>query len=179
MKDMMSVSGTHDNNPFNFVEAAINKTENVTATSYPKLAVYYFYTRCEQCKGEIDNSFSFYLGSDVAGDSVNLGDDDTLSSSVTGGITASSTKRRKMASPDDDHFAKLVGISERIATCMEEDAQQKKEEVQRRNRKEEVEAFKIKLAGIDLSLKTAQMMNDVDAIKELCAELKELRNNPP
>ena len=43
MKDNMTRSGTHDNDAWNFVEAAMREHSGLT-----KLAVYYFYMRCEE-----------------------------------------------------------------------------------------------------------------------------------
>lgn len=52
MKENMTVSGTHDSNPWNFVECAMAGTRGFT-----KVAVYYFYQRCE-ANSNIDSCFS-------------------------------------------------------------------------------------------------------------------------
>ena len=43
MKENMSVSGTHDNDAWNFIESAMAKTPGFT-----KVAVYYFYKQAMQ-----------------------------------------------------------------------------------------------------------------------------------
>jgi hypothetical protein len=61
MKENMTVSGTHDNEPWNFVECAMTKVQGFT-----KIAVYYFYKRCEVCD-EIESVFQPFLEPAFAG----------------------------------------------------------------------------------------------------------------
>jgi hypothetical protein len=99
MKENMTVSGTHDSDPWNFVECAMSGTSGFT-----KVAVYYFYQRCE-ANSDIDSFFQPFLDPSMRGDTVSLLDDDegmedfvTASSSVN----SSSGRSRKRATREHD-----------------------------------------------------------------------------
>jgi hypothetical protein len=56
MKENMTVSGTHDNEPWNFVESTMTKLPGFT-----KISVYYFFKRCEVCDGIDQRSSHFWM----------------------------------------------------------------------------------------------------------------------
>ncbi|KAI2489793.1 hypothetical protein MHU86_24787 [Fragilaria crotonensis] len=90
MKENMTVSGTHDSDPWNFVECAMAGTQGFT-----KVAVYYFYQRCE-ANSDIDSCFQPFLDTSIRGDTVSLlGDNDDED------MNGSSSKKR--AAPQDEH----------------------------------------------------------------------------
>ena len=70
MKENMTVSGTHDSDAWNFVECAMSGTSGFT-----KVAVYYFYQRCE-ANSDIDTFFQPFLDPSMRGDTVSLLDND-------------------------------------------------------------------------------------------------------
>jgi hypothetical protein len=67
MKENMTVSGTHDNEPWNFVESAMTKVPGFT-----KISVYYLFKQCEACDG-IDSVFQPFLDAAMVGDTTSLG----------------------------------------------------------------------------------------------------------
>jgi hypothetical protein len=80
MKENMTVSGTHDSDPWNFVQAAMNKARKPGLTV---LAVYYFYVRCNE-HPDLDDHFQPFLDKALLGDTVLLDqddDDDSMGSS--------------------------------------------------------------------------------------------------
>ncbi len=96
IKDNMTVSGTHDSNPWKFVEAAMNKAKKPGLT---KLGVNYFYVVCHE-HPDLDSQFQPFLDSMLHGDSdtLTIGDenddneiDGSLSSSSVGAHTMSTT----------------------------------------------------------------------------------------
>jgi hypothetical protein len=72
MKDNMTVSGTHDSDPWNFVQSAVTKSKKY---GLPLLAVYYFYIRCNE-HPDLDAKFQPFLDSGLIGDTVRLDQDD-------------------------------------------------------------------------------------------------------
>ena len=68
MKENMTASGTHDSDPWNFVEAAMHAAKKPSLT---KLGVYYFYVRCEE-HPDMDSQFQPFLDSTLLGDTVLL-----------------------------------------------------------------------------------------------------------
>lgn len=102
MKENMTVSGTHDNEPWNFVESAMTKVQGFT-----KISVYYFYKRCE-AYDEIDSVFQPFLDPAFVGDTTSLGgcnDSDDEEDGV-GSISTTSTnsfkKQRVKVEKNDD-----------------------------------------------------------------------------
>jgi hypothetical protein len=65
----MTVSGTHESDPWHFVENAMLGT-----TGLNKILVYYFYQRCEQNK-DIDSDFQPFLDMSMKGNSVSEWDE--------------------------------------------------------------------------------------------------------
>jgi hypothetical protein len=68
MKENMTASGTHDSDPWNFIEAAMHAAKKPSLT---KLGVYYFYVRCEE-HPDMDSQFQPFLDSTLLGDTVQL-----------------------------------------------------------------------------------------------------------
>ena len=86
MKENMTVSGTHDSDPWNFVECAMSGT-----SGFMKVAVYYFFQRCET-NSDVDSFFQPFLDPFMRGDTVSLLDDDECTENF---VTPSSKKRAK------------------------------------------------------------------------------------
>lgn len=70
MKGNMTQSGTHDSNPWNFIDIALD-LEKVSGIT--KDACFYFYLRCEE-HADIDASFQPFMNSDLKGSSEDIGD---------------------------------------------------------------------------------------------------------
>jgi hypothetical protein len=67
MNENMTVSGTHDNEPWNFVASAMTKVLGFT-----KILVYYFFKQFEACDG-IESVFQSFLDAAMVGDTTSLG----------------------------------------------------------------------------------------------------------
>ena len=104
MREHMTASGTHDSDPWNFVEAAINKAKKPGLT---KLGVYYFYVRCND-HPDLDSQFQPFLHSMLRGDTVTLlasddenednEDDASLSSCSSSGFHTTTSRTSAAAS---------------------------------------------------------------------------------
>ena len=78
MKENMTVSGTHNNNPWNFVKWATSGRSGFT-----KVAICHFYQWCE-ANSDIDSFFQPFLDPSMQGDTVSLLDkDDCMEDVVT------------------------------------------------------------------------------------------------
>jgi hypothetical protein len=101
IKQNMNVSGTHDNEAWNFIESGMRDFE----TGFTKIAVYYFYVRCEQTMG-IDSVFQPFLDPSLRSDSSTLGwieDVDDYDSR-----SKSSTKKRDRETTPDPVLQSLL-----------------------------------------------------------------------
>ena len=86
----MTVSGTHDNEPWNFVECAMAKVPG----GFTKITVYFFYKQCEACDG-IDSVFQPFSDSSMVGNTTtslgNNSDSDSRQEHNDGRISTTST----------------------------------------------------------------------------------------
>ena len=79
MKENMTKSGTHDSDPYNFVEVAMRGFMGLTPIS-----VFYFYKQCDE-HPDIDSVFQPFMHDALKGNSITLGtcdDDDTSPSTL-------------------------------------------------------------------------------------------------
>ncbi len=79
MKENMPASGTHNSDPWDFVEAALNKAKK---PAFIKHGVYYFNVRCNEHHPDMDAHFQPFLDPLLLGDSVGLSISRSSSSSV-------------------------------------------------------------------------------------------------
>jgi hypothetical protein len=68
MKDNMTVSGTHNSDPWNFVDIA-NKIPG--GRRLPKVGVLYFYRRCEEFP-DVDAAFQTFLDDSLKGSTIEV-----------------------------------------------------------------------------------------------------------
>ena len=106
-KENMTKSGTHDSDPFNFMEVAVNKVGKVGLSM---LGAYYFYQRCEEHPG-IDDCFDTSMSINLLGNTTNLdgGRDDYPN------VTEKSQRKRAYAAMTD-----LTNIAANIKSQMEQ-----------------------------------------------------------
>ena len=79
MKENMTKSGTHDSDPYNFVEVAMRGFTGLTPIS-----VFYFYKQCDK-HPDIDSVFQLFMNDALKGNSITLetcDDDDTSPSTL-------------------------------------------------------------------------------------------------
>jgi hypothetical protein len=111
IKERMTTSGTHDNNPWNFVEGAMRLYPGFT-----KISVYYFYTRCDENPG-VESQFVTFLDDSLKGDST------TISSPISD--DKSSGKKNRAA--DDNFLNTLVDQSRKMIRLMADSATDRKQ----------------------------------------------------
>jgi hypothetical protein len=87
MKENMTKSGTHDNDPYNFVAPVLHGNNQITI-----MAAYYFYKRCEDYP-DIDASFQPFMDSRLKGSTEDLNGDDADSSSPRSEMTTATNTR--------------------------------------------------------------------------------------
>jgi hypothetical protein len=90
MKDNMTLSGTHDSDPWNFIDHAMNKIPG--GRRLPKVGVLYFYLRCQEFP-DVDAAFQIFL-------------DDGLKGSTTDVISETGTMRRRESTESDERSSK-------------------------------------------------------------------------
>jgi hypothetical protein len=151
MQKNMTQSGTHDNEPWNFVEVAMKEFTGLT-----KIAAYYFFMRCE-ANPEIDGVFQPFLDSSLKGSSVEIGEDN--GSMGTGSMAGSAKKRKKEQGFDD-----LVGMQ---AKLMEETKSHHKRVVEL---KEEKNNETKRHNNFMQRLEIAKAMQDYGALEQLKEE---------
>jgi hypothetical protein len=189
MKANMTVSGTHDSDPWNFIEASMKKVPG-----YTKISVYYFYKRCEEMGNGVDAHFSPFLDSDLIGDSGSL-------ESLDDSYSAPSQRKRK--SPDSEFLSQiaqqgeamlqLMTASEKLLQESEKDRRQeamdRRQEAMDRRQEAKDRANAVAAAAKDRAnavaaavaeqrksksferrLALAQALNDTDALRKLQAE---------
>ena len=66
MKENMTKSGTHDSDPYNFVEVAMRGCTGLTPIS-----VFYFYKQCDK-HPDIDSVFHLFMNDALKGNSITL-----------------------------------------------------------------------------------------------------------
>ena len=91
VKENMTVSGTHDSDPWNFVECAMTGMTK----GFTKIAVYYFYKGCEAADKDVDSCFQPFLDTAIRGDTVSLLDDNDID-------IVSSSSSKKLAAPQEE-----------------------------------------------------------------------------
>jgi hypothetical protein len=129
MKENMTLSGTHDNSAFNFLDIAMNKVKGAKILS--KIGMYYFYCRCEE-HDDIDASFQPFLdgsirGSTVCESSLSEEEDESLKTSKSCDPKADEKKLRKKA-------YESIGEMTAHAANMYKEMQAANEELKRNNR---------------------------------------------
>jgi hypothetical protein len=196
MKENMTVSGTHDNEPWNFVECAMLKVPGFT-----KIAVYYFYKRCEACD-EIDSVFQPFLDQAMVGDTTSLGGDNDSDygqeEEDDGSFTSTSTttaKRRRVKVEEDafnEKYSTLVEQGQMTLKHMDDSAnrEQARFELEQESAKREQARFGLaqekaerEKSRFELDLKkdrffarleVAKAMNDHEELEKLKKEASHL-----
>jgi hypothetical protein len=160
MKKNMTQSGTHDNDPYNFVEIAMREFTGLTP-----IGVYYFYVRCEANKG-IDDAFQPFLDNSLKGSSVDLGDDQSSSEG------SAKKNARDAANPDfagmhQQLMQEMTQNNKRMIESMDEQVRETKRSNDVRQQKcDEMKRYNNFMQRLEL----AKAMNDNEAMKKLLEE---------
>ncbi len=100
IQNNMTVSGTHDNAVWNFVESAMSGRGGRGMT---KILLYYFCMRCEMIP-DIDSHFQPFLLTSLLGDTVSIGEDGRLTFTVSGTMTDELSARKKTRSDNNSEL---------------------------------------------------------------------------
>ena len=150
MKTNMGKSGTHDNEPWNFVEGAMKKH-----TGFTKAAVYYFYMRCESVP-DVDAVFQPFLDATIKGSSVDINDDH--------GSCPSTAKKRKK---NEDAIDALLEQSSTMLQMMQES----------RQTQAKLAAAAANQQNLNQRIEIAKALGDTDTLRSLMGELTANQNN--
>lgn len=153
----MTESGTHDNDPWNFVEVAMKNFSGMT-----KVSVYYFFMRCENTDG-VDAHFQPFLDQSLKGGSCDLGDIESIQHS---------TKKRKI----EDALTLIANQGATLVHFLSESVEDRNaivkanEAIMRSN--EEMVLEKKRMNRFKERLELAKALNDVDELRKLMDETK-------
>ena len=111
MKENMTKSGTHDSDPYNFVEIAMRGFTGLTPIS-----VFYFYKQCDE-HPDIDLVFQPFMNDDLKGNSITLG---TCDNDDTSPSTLASTSKTVLFDQMDTMVQQGSQLLELLKTTVEE-----------------------------------------------------------
>ena len=160
MKENMTKSGTHDSDPYNFIEVAMRGFTGLTPIS-----VFYFYKRCDK-HPDIDSVFQPFMNNDLKGNSITLGtcDDDNTSPS-----TIASTSKTVLFDQMDTMVKQGSQLLDLLKTSVEE------QKLDRLDRKQEWLDCS-KRSTINSQIEIAKALGDHDELQGLSKQLKESLN---
>ena len=144
MKTNMAKSGTHDNEPWNFVEVAMRQHSGFT-----KIAVYYFYMRCESVP-DVDSVFQPFLDSSIKGSSVEINHEST--------VPSTGKKRKK----NDDAIEVLLEQSSAMIEMLRES----------RATQSKLAEAAAQQQNLNQRIKIAKALDDTATLQSLMEELK-------
>ena len=161
MKENMMKSGTHDSDPYNFVEVAMRGFTGLTPIS-----VFYFYKWCDE-HPDIDSVFQPFMNDNLKGNSITLGtcDDDDTSPSTIG-----STSKTVLFDQMDMMVKQGSQLLDLLKTSVEE---QKLERLDRKQERLDCD----KRSTINSQIKIAKALGDCDELQCLSTQLKEPLND--
>ena len=153
----MTKSGTHDSDPYNFVEVAMRGFTGLTPIS-----VFYFYKRCDE-HPDIDSVFQPFMNDDLKGNSITLGtcDDDNTSPSTIG-----STSKTVLFDQMDTMVKQGSQLLDLLKTSVEE------QKLDRLDRKQE-HLDCDKRSTINSQIEIAKALGDRQELQRLSKQLKE------
>ena len=153
----MTKSGTHDSDPYNFVEVAMRGFTGLTPIS-----VFYFYKRCDE-HPNIDSVFQPFMNDDLKGNSITLGtcDDDDTSPSTIG-----STSKTVLFDQMDTMVKQGSQLLDLLKTSVEE---QKLDRLDRKQERLDCD----KRSTINSQIEIAKALGDRQELQCLSKQLKE------
>jgi hypothetical protein len=176
MKKNMTKSGEHGNDPWDFVQSAMKDFTGLT-----KIAVYYFYMRCEE-NPSIDGAFQPFLDTSLKGSTVDIAlDTASQASSVSG-----SAKKRKQDQVYEDIFSVHGNLMAKMSehhvkveqhNAKVEEHQQKVVDMmgEQNKRMEDANNESKRMHNFRERLELAKALNDMDELKALMEEAKNNR----
>ena len=145
----MTKSGTHDNDTFNFVQVAMREFHGFTS-----IAVYYFYTRCEEHL-DIDSIFQLTMDDSLKENSI------TVANNYLETTPSSEESKLTRLSKGDDNLSTLMEQGKAMVTLLQSsmDEQKKETDEQRQHHK------------LTERIEIAKAIRDMEELKHLLLEL--------
>lgn len=164
MKDNMTKSGTHDSDPWNFIDVAMNKVPGGRRLS--KVGVLYFYRRCEEFP-DVDASFQTFLDDGLKGSTV----DDPETESTTRSndfrgheeVQERFTKKAREEKQRMDAYASVIDMCKLTSKLYEEFHESNK-----------IKKDKVQLEKLKVQIELAKTLGDQDRLRHLALELQKL-----
>jgi hypothetical protein len=164
MKENITKLGTHDSDPWNFVDVAMNKVPGGRRLS--KVGVLYFYRRCEEFP-DVDSSFQTFLDHGLKGLTVHDPETELTARSnddrSNGDVQERFTKKAREEKQQMDAYALVIDMCQLTSKLNEEfheSNKRKKDKVQLEKRKVQIEL--------------AKTLGDQDRLRHLALELQRL-----
>lgn len=176
IQENMSVSGTHNHVVWDFVEGALQKKGSSGVT---KIALYYFYMRCEEV-ADIDSHFQPFLDRSMIGDTSGPLDDDigVASQSDVSALSLSGRKRGRR-NGDSEASGTTASVAAYLMTanenqtallrCLSEAAHDRKQKLKLTKRKMGIDARNNRF---EKRLQIAMALNRTDELNLLLEEAK-------
>jgi hypothetical protein len=165
MKENMTVSGTHDNSAYNFLDIAMNKVKGAKILS--KIGMYYFYCRCEE-HDDIDASFQPFLDGSIRGSTAcesslsdELEEDESLKTNKSSFDPKTDEKKLRKKAYES------IGVMTTHAANMYKEMQAANEELKRNNR------AKNNMKKLQATIEVAKAMGDHSLLQSLLVKLQE------
>ena len=157
MKENMTKSGTHDSDPYNFVEVAMRGFTGPTPIS-----VFYFYKQCGE-HPDIDSVFQLFKNDNLKGNSITLG---TCDNDDTSPSTLASTSKTVLFDQMDTMVQQGNQLLELLIMSVKE---QKLEWLDRKQEWMDCD----KRSSINSQIEIAKALGDREELQHLSNELKE------
>ena len=160
IQNNMTVSGTHDNTVWNFLESAMSGRGGSGVT---KISLYYFFMRCEMIP-DIDSHFQPFLHPSLLGDTVSIGEDGRSTSTVSVTTTDESSARKKSKDNGDSEvfLLEIKQQGKEMLKHLSEASQDRKLTLQATQRNHNFHA----------RLEVAKALGDTEELRKLMAEEK-------
>jgi hypothetical protein len=163
MKDNMTVSGTHDSDPWNFVDIAMNKIPG--GRRLPKVGVLYFYRRCEEFP-DVDAAFQTFLDDSLKGSTIEVDHRSSTDSDER------SSKKFKEEKDKKDAYSSITEMAHYSSQIYDELQRSNKKMEHFEQTKVDFEKRKVEIEEMKLEMEMAKMLGDMDRIKELAAKIR-------
>jgi hypothetical protein len=169
MKQNMTESGTHDSDPWNFVECAMSGISGFT-----KMGVYYFYQQCE-ANIDIDGYFQPFLDLSMRGDTVSLLDDeDATEDTVTSTAHSSSKRAKKDSGAGSISEVMLQNLLQQGGTLLQHLADAADDRKAAAEERKSAVLDRKKKMRFHARLEVAKALGDTDELRKLMEEAKSM-----
>jgi hypothetical protein len=163
MKDNMTVSGTHNSDPWNFVDIAMNKIPG--GWQLPKVGVLYFYRRYKEFP-DVDAAFQTFLDDSLKGSTIEVDHRSSTDSNKRW------SKKFKEEKDKKDAYASITEMAHCSSQIYDKFQRSNKKMEHFKQRKVDFEQRKVEIEEMKLEMEMAKMLGDMDRIKELASKIR-------